>query len=278
MPPIGRRTVRTTKPAAMPPNFLAREDASKRSIAVVKPVVLLMTEGARAFARRKLGDAQGALEAGDALLAHTLRVAESAGEVVVCVPPTSYLALQLARESRPFLKQTSGPLGARVSAAMAATAELHPGRPILLVGDDCPGLTEEHLAEAVEALEHGAETVVGRAQDGGFWLLGLARYDAAFAHQLAANIDWSTPRAFTSLRRFLQSSFAGPMALLPELSDLDAPSDLAAAIRSAELPGLKAALAGVRPGCALARPDDETTLAPRGEHGVRTLFRGPPRA
>lgn len=244
----------------------------------LKPIVLLMTEGSRAFARRKLGDSQGALQAGEALLAHTITVASSAGDVVVCVPPTSALALELTREGKPFLKQTSGPLAARVAAAMSAAAELHPGRPLLLIGDDCPGLTEEHLAEAVEALEHGAETVVGRAQDGGFWLLGLARYDAALAGRLATNVDWSTPRAFTSLRRFLQSSFAGPMALLPELADLDAPSDLAAAVRSAEPPGLKAALAEARPGIPLARPDDETTLAPRGEHGVRSLFRGPPRA
>ena len=276
--PTGRRTVRTLTPPAMPPIFLARAVAFLGSMAPVKPVVLLMTEGARAFARRKLGDAQGALEAGEALLAHTLRVAESAGDVVVCVPPSSHLALQLSREGKPFLKQSSGPLGARVAAAMAAAADLYPGRPLLLLGDDCPGLTEEHLAEAVEALQAGAETVVGRAQDGGFWILGLARYDATLANQLAANVDWSTPRAFTSLRRFLQASFAGPMALMLELADLDAPSDLAAAVRAAETPTLKSALAEVRPGRALPRPDDEITLAPRGEHGVQSLFRGPPRA
>lgn len=241
----------------------------------MQPLVLIITEGARALARRKLGDATGALEAAEALVAHTLAVGASAGEVVICAPGSSTLAIDCARADRPFVKQSSGPLGARVSAALAGAAELYgTDRPLLLLADDCPGLTEEHLAEAVDALDRGAETVLGRARDGGFWLLGLARWDATFAHSLAANVEWSTPRAFTSLRRFLQASFAGPMALLPELSDLDAPSDLAEAVRAAEPQALKAVLAAVRPGRALAIADDEVTLAPRGEHGIAALFRG----
>lgn len=240
----------------------------------MKPIVLVITEGARAFARRKLGDAPGALAAAEYLLDHTLRVAQSAGELLVCAPPSSQLAIQLAREGRPFVKQVSGSLGARVSAALASVHELMGAdRPVILLADDCPGLTEEHLAEAVESLEKGAETVVGRARDGGFWLLGLSRWDATLAHSLAVNVEWSTPRAFTSLRRFLQATYPGTMALLPELADLDAPSDLAEAVRAAEPVELKALLENVRPGRAILRGDDEVTLSPRGEHGLSKLFR-----
>jgi glycosyltransferase A (GT-A) superfamily protein (DUF2064 family) len=245
----------------------------------MQPLVLVITEGARAFARRKLGDAPGSLEAAECLLSHTLRVGASAGNTLICVPASTGLAIQLTREGRPFLKQVSGTLGARVAAALGGARELAAeGQPVIILWDDCPGLTEEHLAEAVEAFQHGAETLVGRARDGGFWLLGLARWDAALCQSLAVNVEWRTPRAFTSLRRFLHANFAGTMGLLSELSDLDTPADLGEAVRAAETTELKTLLAAVRPGRALLRADDELTLAPRGEHGVAALFKSTPRA
>ncbi len=236
-----------------------------------------MTEGARSFARRKLRDARGSLEAARALLGHTLTCAASAGEVVICAPPASDAALLADELGLRWIRQTTGSLGARIGAALASLEEEVGPRPVLLIGDDCAGLSEESMAEAVIALARGAESVIGRARDGGFWLLGLLRWDASFAASLAANVEWSTPRAFVSLKRFLEASFPGRPALLAELGDIDAPEDLADAVRVAEDPALRRLLAAVRPGLPPLEADDD--LLPFS--GIRydgRLPRPPPRA
>ena len=107
--------------------------------------------------------------------------------------------------------QGEGDLGAR----LARSADC---LPVLLLGADIPGLMPEHLCAAAAALAT-APAVIGPAQDGGYWLLGLA----APAPQLFTGIAWGT-----------SSVFADTLARLPadtprlaELSDLDTPEDLA---------------------------------------------------
>jgi hypothetical protein len=47
------------------------------------------------------------------------------------------------------------------------------GVPSLLIGMDTPQVTPDHLTEAAVRLASGAEAVLGRAADGGWWALGL---------------------------------------------------------------------------------------------------------
>ncbi len=107
--------------------------------------------------------------------------------------------------------QGEGDLGARLARAAQEV-------PVLLIGSDIPDLTTGLLHGAVAALE-GAPAVIGPAEDGGYWLLGLA----VPAPQLFDAIDWGTERVF-----------AQTMARLPDntpqlamLADLDRPEDLA---------------------------------------------------
>lgn len=107
--------------------------------------------------------------------------------------------------------QGEGDLGAR----LARTAET---LPVLLLGADIPGLRADHLTAAAAALAT-APAVIGPAEDGGYWLLGLA----VPMPQLFSNIEWGTG-----------SVLAATLARLPAgtpqldmLSDLDTPNDLA---------------------------------------------------
>ena len=106
--------------------------------------------------------------------------------------------------------QGEGDLGQRLARAAASL-------PVLLLGADIPGLTADHLGAAAAALT-AAPVVIGPAEDGGYWLLGLA----VPAPQLFENMPWGTDSVFAvTLSRLLQ-----PPTLLARLADLDRPADL----------------------------------------------------
>lgn len=62
-------------------------------------------------------------------------------------------------------------------------------RPVVVIGTDSPWLGERDIEQAFEALRH-AEVVIGPAQDGGYYLIGLARPTPA----LFEGVAWGTPQ------------------------------------------------------------------------------------
>ncbi|ABC62166.1 TIGR04282 family arsenosugar biosynthesis glycosyltransferase [Erythrobacter litoralis] len=92
--------------------------------------------------------------------------------------------------------------------------------PAIVIGSDCPGLTEQHLWAASDTLAL-EEVVIGPASDGGYYLLGY-NSDARFAFE---GIAWSTDKVFEqTLGRFTERGMRA--GILPELSDVDEPDDL----------------------------------------------------
>ena len=98
----------------------------------------------------------------------------------------------------PRLAQGGGDLGARMGRVFGRLA---PG-PAVIVGGDIPEITAAHIARAFRALGR-ADAVFGPADDGGYWLIGLARRPAP-------------PRLFRGVR------WSGPHALADTLANLDA--------------------------------------------------------
>ena len=94
--------------------------------------------------------------------------------------------------------------------------------PGMMIGSDCPGLTAALLQEAAKALDTH-EAVIGPADDGGYWLLGLR----APCPDLFTDMEWSTPQVFPETMRRLAAKGITPH-LLPELTDIDTGDDLAA--------------------------------------------------
>lgn len=91
---------------------------------------------------------------------------------------------------------------------------------VIIVGSDCPGLTESDLQCASDALQE-ADVVIGPALDGGYYLIGMKREEPG----LFQDIDWSTSQVFaqTAARvRGLQLR----LHTLRELGDVDYPEDL----------------------------------------------------
>jgi uncharacterized protein len=110
-------------------------------------------------------------------------------------------------------------LGAR----MARAFQMAPKGPVVIIGADAPGMRARHLRQALHLL-NGADAVFGPADDGGYWLIGLAR--RKFAPDLFNGVRWSTKHALADTLASLPSDFR--IQHLETLRDIDEASDLAA--------------------------------------------------
>lgn len=128
--------------------------------------------------------------------------------------------LELAQRHRlPLLLQRGADLGERMSHAAREALTRH--RRIALIGVDCPALTAEHLRNTFAWLAAGSDAVLGPAEDGGYVLMGLRRWD----ERLFTGHAWGGGEvAETTRQRFVECGFA--WRELPPLWDLDRPRDL----------------------------------------------------
>jgi rSAM/selenodomain-associated transferase 1 len=118
--------------------------------------------------------------------------------------------------------QTGQDLGARMDAAIRQTLMKKSVESVILIGTDCPALTERYLDQALLALESGVDVVLGPAEDGGYVLVGMRRPIAA----VFEDIPWGTEQV---MQRTLEALKAKELTyrLLDTLWDVDRPEDLA---------------------------------------------------
>ena len=112
-------------------------------------------------------------------------------------------------------RQPGGGLDVRLEAAFAAAFRAAPG-PVLLIGMDTPQVTPELL----DLDWQGADAVLGPAEDGGFWAVGLRRPGPGAFLGVAMSTD-RTGR--DQHRRLLERGLR--VRLLPTLRDVDTPAD-----------------------------------------------------
>ena len=141
---------------------------------------------------------------------------------------------EMAQAAEPFgwqtLVQVPGDLGRRMH-HVACWALEQGYRRVVLLGADAPDVPRPWVGKALDLLRHKA-VVVGPAQDGGYWLLGLARD----VPELFAGIPWSTPHVYNATLNRLKA-LALPWATLPQWSDVDRPDDLEALLRRLQRAG-----------------------------------------
>ncbi|OOZ37704.1 TIGR04282 family arsenosugar biosynthesis glycosyltransferase [Solemya velesiana gill symbiont] len=138
-----------------------------------------------------------------------------------CAPNTDHpLFNSFRREHGITLEVQKGrDLGERMATA-AATA-LEKSTSVVLIGGDCPLLTPGHLEQALLWLEGGADAVLGPAEDGGYVLLGLSRFD----EHLFQDISWGESEVLETTRSRL-SDLGWSWQELDTLWDVDRPEDL----------------------------------------------------
>lgn len=93
--------------------------------------------------------------------------------------------------------------------------------PHIFFGADTPDLTIDIVQSAIAALA-SHDVVVGPAEDGGYYLIGMAQARP----ELLLDMPWSTSQVFPETMRRCHDARLS-VATLPPLSDCDTPQDLA---------------------------------------------------
>jgi rSAM/selenodomain-associated transferase 1 len=150
-----------------------------------------------------------------ALTERTVEAVQSSGlalELRTTGAPTAAFEEWLGLAS--IVDQGEGDLGERLERA-------GPPYPTIFIGSDAPELTPALLQGAARAL---AETsaVIGPAEDGGYWLLGLSHA----VNGVFDCVEWGTRLVFDQTMARLTAVGIDPV-LLPKLADCDRPEDLA---------------------------------------------------
>ena len=124
--------------------------------------------------------------------------------------------------------QSDGDLGRKMFAAFQAVFSLGHTE-VLIIGSDCPGLTTEGITFAFESLS-GHDVVIGPANDGGYYLLGLKEPREDFF----LDKEWSTEGVYKATLDNIDA-LRLTWYCLPQLVDVDTEEDWNLAQRSAFL-------------------------------------------
>ena len=111
-------------------------------------------------------------------------------------------------------------LGERMSHAFER-AFIDGYKKVVIIGSDCADINGQFIEQAFHKLEN-SDVVVGPAQDGGYYLLGMRE----FHPDLFAGIDWSTSSVFQQTVKRIKEKQRS-IELLPILNDIDTEDDLA---------------------------------------------------
>ena len=171
-----------------------------------------------------------------AALLDTLDTAVGSGMTVVVALTGALEQAARADELRAFLAglvvvpQVGDTFGERLA---RAHLDANQGDGVVQVGMDSPQLRADDLTEAANRLDDHA-SVLGPAEDGGWWLLGVRRGSDASA---LATVEMSTSTTGQHTREVIP----GPTALLRTLRDVDTWADARAVAE--EVPGSRFAAA-----------------------------------
>jgi len=133
---------------------------------------------------------------------------------------TEHLMESAFGNGRCYVPQQGGDLGEKMHTSF--TRCLGGERRVLLVGSDCPGITESLLRRAFALLKDN-DLVLGPSEDGGYYLIGLKRPLSG----LFSEIPWGTERVF-DLTVQAGERLGLRMGMLEKLQDIDRPEDLPA--------------------------------------------------
>lgn len=168
-------------------------------------------------------DAQDAAALQHALLRHTLATVCAMPYPVElwCSPDAGHPAFGELRAqfAVALAVQRGADLGERM--AFACNDALQRAQHVIIVGCDCPTLTGADLQTAAAHLRHDSDVVLGPARDGGYWLIGLCRFDAA----LFTDVPWGSAAVLTTTIQRLRD-LRWRWQLLTERGDIDRPTDL----------------------------------------------------
>lgn len=168
-----------------------------------------------------LGEA-GAVELHQWLVRRALATARAASSRVTlwCAPDTAhpFFAECASAFGVELHAQSGDDLGGRMRATFDALLQ---GGPVLLMGSDCPSVSDTDLRQAAASLlTH--DVVLQPAEDGGYVLVGMRRA----VPEMFEGIAWSTDAVMRDTRQRLRAAGA-TWREMPTRWDVDRPEDVA---------------------------------------------------
>lgn len=109
--------------------------------------------------------------------------------------------------------QVEGDLGNKMSTAFAECITEY--EKTIIIGSDCPQITEEHISKAFDELDK-QDVVLGPTYDGGYYLLGMKKHHAF----LFEDIPWSSPTVYRDTVEKIDK-YGLSYSSLEKLSDID---------------------------------------------------------
>jgi len=119
----------------------------------------------------------------------------------------------------PVINQTEGDLGQRMLNSFYRSFK-HEYKHVVLIGSDCPLITPQILLQAFDLLDT-YDCVLGPAEDGGYYLIGLKKPDK----DLFTGIPWGGSRVFEETMARVRSNGLA-VSTLETLPDIDRPEDI----------------------------------------------------
>jgi len=116
--------------------------------------------------------------------------------------------------------QCSGDLGIRMDYAFSIPFK-NEYKDVVMIGADCYELTQQHIEQAFEALSNQNDFVAGPATDGGYYLIGMKKWN----RWILENKNWSTSTLYTETKNDILGR-KSKLFELEILSDIDTQVDI----------------------------------------------------
>lgn len=142
-------------------------------------------------------------------------------DVELCCSPDRTTAFFLECENNFPVKlenQYGKDLGERM--AFSFSVALQTSEKVIIIGTDCPEISEHYINEAFLALDD-VDAVIGPAVDGGYVLLGLRK----FAIEIFSGISWGSDTVFIQTENVF-NELSWSYTELGIMHDVDRPEDL----------------------------------------------------
>lgn len=134
-------------------------------------------------------------------------------DLSMAVTPAAWMGRVPEWKNAAQYAQTSGSLSPRLMQAFEEK------RPTLVIGTDSPQVTKKDIGAAITALK-SHRAVLGPADDGGFWLMGL---NGPAKPSLFHNVRWSSAQTLADV----EANITGTVHHLRTLTDVDDATALA---------------------------------------------------
>jgi len=120
-----------------------------------------------------------------------------------------------------LIKQSEGDLGEKMLFAISQALGVPTKTGVLLLGCDCPAITENYLKKAASHLNQGVKLVLGPAEDGGYVLIGVN----GIYPELFRDIEWGSEQVFSQTIQNAKT-LGIDYVTMEILWDVDRPEDL----------------------------------------------------